>query len=145
MSSHQFCAMKSSLTFKFKNFNAVALNFAGMNEDLRREGQEVVQDYAERIRGEVENTAPRDSSFMAEHVHKEFFRKGLAFEVGWGEMEFLSKSPTKRFYPIHVEFGTINTPAQPSLMPAYDRYRPQVVAAIAAMMKNVVIKRGKRK
>lgn len=137
--------MKSSLTFKFKNFNAIVLNFAGMDADLRARGQEVVADYAERIRSTVEETAPRDTSFLATHVRSEFFRKGLAFEVGWSEQEFLSHAPTKRFYPVHVEFGTINTPAQPSLYPAYDKYREKLVAAVADLMKDVTIKRGTRK
>lgn len=84
----------------------------------------VTVDHAELIKFLTEQHCPRDSGFMAENVEIHYTRDQMTSEVGWDEENFIANSPTKRFYPIYVEFGTSRNAAQPSLFPAMEQARP---------------------
>lgn len=73
-----------------------------------------VKAVAEEIRKEAARRAPKESGNLARNIAIEKVRGTSEYHVGW----------TKRdgFYGPLVELGTEDTPAQPHLRPAADRF-----------------------
>lgn len=91
---------------------------AEINTALRRVNREAMRDTAALVR----QWCPVDTTFMVRHVREDLTRDELKFRVGWDAADFTAAGLP--FYPPYVEYGTINSPAQPSLGPAWREMRP---------------------
>jgi hypothetical protein len=131
------------LNFKVKNAGAVRTNLLGLDAAIRRRAGAIMRKHAEAIKTRVELTAPRRTNFMADHVRTQISEQGLAIQVGWSAEDF-ADSESGQFYPPHVEFGTIWTPAKPSLFPAFEQERPLISKDVADLMADEVKKRSAR-
>ncbi len=75
---------------------------------------------AQVIAKRASQIAPRDTGYMAEHIHPE-----KAEETGAASV--VSEAP----YSVHVEYGTYKMQAQPFMRPAIDEGQSEILKAAA--------------
>lgn len=85
---------------------------------------------------------PKDTWFMANHLRVEFTPEQRGFEVFWDPEDFHAED--LEFYPPFVEFGTFNSPAQPSLGPAFEVMSVHYAADISRAISKALRKAGAR-
>jgi HK97 gp10 family phage protein len=78
----------------------------------------------------IEENAPRDTGFLAEHIAviTRFRDSNTRLEMQVGPVK-------EAFYALFQEFGTKFQEAQPFMRPAYEEHKEEVLAAFAEAMK----------
>ena len=82
-----------------------------------------------------------DTGFMREHLDYELTPERRAYTVGWKPEDFAEAGLP--FYPIWVELGTSNSPAQPSLFPAHETMQPHVQADVGEAIRRSIARVSK--
>lgn len=108
----------------------------GMKKAVRRSGR--------RVQRGTKQLCPEDTGWMKEHVRLDISRTELTFEVGWRAEDFVD-SPTGRFYPPYVEYGTSRNKAQPSLTPTWETEHPRFTGDIRAEVQKAIRRRRRNK
>ena len=85
----------------------------------------------------TQQLAAVDTGFMRDHVETRIDDDGLGFESGWWEEDFIAAG--EPFYPPHVEYGTINSPAQPAIEPAWSELRPHFIADGKELIRRTIV------
>ncbi|MDQ0829540.1 HK97 gp10 family phage protein [Streptomyces achromogenes] len=94
-----------------------------------------VQESAEAVRDDVRRTVPVDARgddghHLRDSVAIRYREGGLVAEVGWFDPD--------DSYATYLEYGTRRRPAQPSLVPAFERERRQYEARLTEEVRRVL-------
>jgi hypothetical protein len=102
--------------------NAVVANLYAALPAVQRRVRAVVRRNSADVRSLAWDLCPKDTVRMANSLTEEFSPDGLVFSVFFDPQAFLEDGVD--YYAPDLEFGTANSPAQPSLGPAYDAIAP---------------------
>lgn len=137
-----------------RNTDALRKNFFELNEEVEAGLREAAEYYAEQIQTQTELTAPFGKEYdppwhpgyMRSHVRKRFTPSGFGFEIGWDEAD--TDAIGENFYFKFQELtgwtdsrGMFHSP-RPSLVPAYEFWRPQYQREVAQMLAGATRRRS---
>ena len=105
-----------------RGLSGLLANFSQLDETIQREFRILVKITGEQVKQLAFELAPKDTSFMAEHIKLRISSGGLVFEVYLDPKDFAAAGLP--YYPPFVEFGTQNSSEQPYLGPAFDAIAP---------------------
>lgn len=112
----------------FNHFAAIAQAFPGALEDIVRETTEALGEKAV-------NLAPRRTGHLATSKQTHYHRRES--QVISGRVEFYATDPSGRRpaheYAFYVEVGTVDTPAQPFVVPAIMEERGEFRSKLLAL------------
>lgn len=113
-------------------------NLYKADEQLQVELRKLAKLYGDYTRHLVRSFAPYRTGHMRKTVRTIYSPSGIIFECGWSFDDFISHG-NGRFYVVDQEYGNSNTPAQPSLTPAYEivapLYRADVSIAVSSAIR----------
>ncbi len=118
----------------FRNYGAARANLYAAQRSVKRDAIRAVARVAEAVRADAYRRAAVDTSFMRDHIKVFISQGGMAYEVGWRAADFFGEGHP--FYPFFVEYGTVNQPAQPALVPAAQMGRQMLAGEITKAIRN---------
>lgn len=114
----------------------VAANFFKADAEVFAEMQDVGRRWGAELQERTMFYSPVLTGFMQEHVRLRMLNDDTAFEVGWMADDFFNEG--LEFYPVFVEEGTINMPAQHPLFNAYSEVAPEYEAEMRSAIKKAI-------
>lgn len=124
------------LTMSTRNLAGVQANLRQYNAGARLRTRAVVLESMDRTFALAQDLCPRDTNYMAEHMHADPTPSGFGYEVGFDAADFVGHTnpvngrKITSFYPVFTEFGTVKSPAQPCIFPARDAEAPRFKRAL---------------
>jgi HK97 gp10 family phage protein len=128
--------VKLDVRVRTDNIQALVANFYGRDVVFQRKVRALNREYAEYVRDVAEQLAPKDTTFMARHIRKDFSEDHLRWSVGYREEDFTSKG----LFPYYLvqELGGAYQEAQPHLFPAYREMAPHYTEDLSALLKRTI-------
>lgn len=114
----------------------VVANFYKADAEVFAEMQEVGRRWGAELQERTMFYTPVLTGFMQEHVLLRMLNDDTAFEVGWAADDFFNEG--LEFYPVFVEEGTVNMPAQHPLFNAYSEVAPEYEAEMRSGVKRAI-------
>lgn len=121
------------IRFEITGVEAIAAGVRAKEQAYEAGGKAVIERYADFTVNLTRQLAPVDEGFLRDNVKRKLIREDMGFLAGWFSEDFIAAG--KPFYALHVEFGTVHMPAQPSLFPAWDSLSPTFLKDLEALGK----------
>lgn len=102
--------------------DTIVANLYSADRAIQREMKRVNKRFGKDVASLAAQLAPWDTGRLSRSYTYELSEKGLAVHIFADPRPFVRDG--KSYYPWFVEFGTINSPAQPHLMPAFRAVLP---------------------
>lgn len=122
------------MTLSTRNLSGIAARFRAGHAAAQRNVRRVVKKTGEAAFSQAYADAPKDTTFMANHLRLAFVRDGLAYELGFRESDF--EAAGLPFYPVYVIFGTRHMPARDFLFPANGDARREFRGELSAALRS---------
>lgn len=105
-----------------RGLSALIANFSRLDDKVKNRFKILVKVTGEEVKQLSFELAPKDTQFMADHIKLRITESGLVFEVYLDPEDFARAGLP--YYPPFVENGTLDSPEQPFLSPAFEAIAP---------------------
>jgi HK97 gp10 family phage protein len=120
----KYCwAMAGELTVELKGVDGVLNKLKAYANGTRTRVENVIAETLLTIEADAKELAPVDTGLLRSSIHSNLqgsFKGTVSVNVD---------------YAIHIEYGTVKTPAQPFLIPAYQKNKDEFLKALKEALK----------
>lgn len=138
------------LTFKVDDLSGLLANLRALAVEYEEGVRELNRSTAPRALATALQIAPKDTGYSASKLKMEFSDDGLRWTVGWDAADFIGHiNPfdgrlITSFYVVPVEYGSTDSPAQPTLEPTLASVGPEYLAALQKLTEESVRRHNRK-
>lgn len=125
--------MQATIRFRTPNVHPILRTLERKRATLESELRVLFEQHGLAMEEQASELSPFDTGFMSSHVTYTPLSEMIGFTVGWHETDFAAAGLDP--YYIYQEFGTIHTPAQPTLGPVGRQGLPALERDVRRLLK----------
>lgn len=124
-----------------QNLGSLRRKLRALPDDLRAAIRAEFEAAAAEMEAEMKERVPKDTGTLEGLISSKVSADGFSAKIGFRG----KRASRKGYYAKFQEFGTVDTPAQPFMVPAFEAVAPKAVKRIRKRVNQALADAGKRK